>query len=200
MGENEKLLLEKAKNGDVEAFEHLIEGYQKKVYNIALRMIGNYDDAYDMAQETFIRVFRSIKNFKEQSSFSTWVYKITTNVCLDELRKRKNRNVVSLDDDIKLDNNEVKRQVQDDKPTPDVLVEMDELKNIVNDAINKLSGEHRTAIILRDIHGFSYEEISEIINCPQGTVKSRINRARRALKELLQTKTELLDIKYVKEK
>jgi len=198
MSENEKLLLEKAKDGNIEAFERLIEGYQKKVFNIALRMIGDYDDASDVAQEVFIRIFRSIKNFKEQSSFSTWVYRITTNVCLDELRKRKNKKVVYLEEEIKLDSSDVKRQIQDDRPTPDALAEIGELKKTINDAINRLSSEHRTAIILRDIQGFSYEEISRIIDCPQGTVKSRINRARRALKELLKPKMELLDEMSVK--
>jgi len=198
MGDNEKLLLARARNGDISAFESLIEGYQKKVFNIALRMIGDYEDANDLAQEVFIRIYKSIKGFKEQSSFSTWVYRITTNVCLDELRKRKNKNVVSLDDDIKFDDSEMKRQVEDVKPTPEAVVERDETRRIVSDAISKLSSEHRTAIILRDIQGFSYEEISRIINCPEGTVKSRINRARKALKEILKSKKELLSEQYVK--
>lgn len=89
MDRNEKLLVSKAKAGDVAAFEQLIEAYQKKVYNLALRMTGNQEDAADLAQEAFIRVFRSISGFKEQSSFSTWIYRITTNVCLDEIRKEK---------------------------------------------------------------------------------------------------------------
>lgn len=198
MSDSEKLLLERSKSGDIEAFERLIENYQKKVFNIALRMVGNYDDASDLAQEVFIRVYRSIKNFKEQSSFSTWIYRITTNVCLDELRKRKNKNVVSLDEDIKFDDSGIKRQVEDDKPIPEAIVERDEVRKVVSDAINSLSDEHRTAIILRDIQGFSYDEISKITNCPEGTVKSRINRARQALKEILKTKRELLNEDYVK--
>jgi RNA polymerase sigma-70 factor (ECF subfamily) len=84
MEHREQLLLERAKSGDVAAFEELIDAYQKKVFNLALRIIGNYDDAADLAQETFVRIFKAISNFKEQSSFSTWVYRITTNVCLDE--------------------------------------------------------------------------------------------------------------------
>ena len=91
MCENEREILEKAKGGDIESFEQLVEQYQKRVFNIALRMIGNYDDAAELAQEVFIRVYKSIKNFKGESLFSTWVYRITTNVCLDELRKRRNR-------------------------------------------------------------------------------------------------------------
>ncbi|MCR4437043.1 MAG: sigma-70 family RNA polymerase sigma factor [Clostridiales bacterium] len=198
MCEDEKSLLEKAKNGDVFAYESLIEGYQKKVFNLALRMVGNREDASELAQEVFIRVYKSLKGFKEQSQFSTWIYKITTNVCLDELRKRKNRNITSLDEEIKLEDSEIKRQIEDDKPTPEMIVEKNELKKVVSDAIKLLSDEHRTVIVMRDIQGFSYEEIARIINCPEGTVKSRLNRARLALKEILKGKAELLSYEFVK--
>jgi len=198
MSESEKHLLERAKKGDIAAFELLVEGYQKKAFNIAYRMLGNYDDANDLVQETFIRIFKSIKNFKEQSSFSTWVYRITTNVCLDELRKRKNKNFVSIDEDIKLDDSDVKRQIESDAPTPEETLERKEIKKIVGDAIGELSEEHRLVVVLRDIQGFSYEEIARITKCPEGTVKSRINRARQALKEVLKTKRELFAGDYVK--
>lgn len=198
MSENERVLLEKARNGDVEAFERLIEGYQKRVYNIALRMIGNPEDANDLAQEVFIRIFKSIGSFKEQSAFSTWIYRITTNVCLDELRRRKNRNVISLDEEVQVDDGGMQRQIASDKPQPDQLLEQAEMKRMVLAAINTLKDEHKTAIILRDIQGFSYEEIANIVKCPEGTVKSRINRARQALKEILEKKAELFIEGYVK--
>ena len=198
MIENEGQLIAKAKTGDIEAFEQLIEGYQKKVFNIALKTIGNYDDASELAQEALIRVFKSIKTFKEESSFSTWIYRITTNVCLDELRKRKNRKVISIDENINHEDNEIKVQIEDDKPTPDIAAEKNELKRVVNSAIQCLSDEHRTMIVLRDIEGFSYEEIARFAKCPEGTVKSRINRARQALKGLLKKKKELNFEEYVK--
>ncbi|HHW49075.1 MAG TPA: sigma-70 family RNA polymerase sigma factor [Clostridiaceae bacterium] len=198
MNAEEKSLINKAKCGDIEAFEQLIEVYQKKVFNIALRMIGNYEDANDIAQEVFIRVYRSLGGFKEQSAFSTWIYRITTNVCLDELRKRKNKNVVSIDEDVKSDDGEIKRQIEANEPTPEAVAEKNYIKQVVNDAINQLSEEHRTVIVLRDIQGFSYEEIAKITKCPEGTVKSRINRARHALKDILSTKKELLNEDYVK--
>ena len=198
MNGEEKSLIIKAKRGDIEAFEQLIEIYQKKVFNIALRMIGNYEDANDMAQEVFIRVFRSLKDFKEQSTFSTWIYRITTNVCLDEIRKRKNKKVVYIDEDVKNDDGEIKRQVESDDPTPELVAEKNYVKQVVNEAINMLSEEHRTVIVLRDIQGFSYEEIAKITKCPEGTVKSRINRARHALKDILSTKKELFNEDYVK--
>jgi RNA polymerase sigma factor, sigma-70 family len=198
MSDSEKNLLERAKAGDIGAFEQLVEGYQRKIFNIALRMLGNYDDAGDLSQEVLIRIYKSIKNFKEQSSFSTWIYRITTNVCLDEIRKRKNKKTISLDEDIKVDEGEMKRQIESDGPTPEDIVEQEELKKLVNDAIGMLSQEHKMAIILRDMQGLSYEEISEVLKLPEGTVKSRINRARQALKNILDSKRELLYEEYVK--
>lgn len=198
MTDNEMHLLEKAKNGDVEAFEKLVENYQKKAFNIAYRIIGNYDDANDLVQDAFFRVFKSIKNFKEQSSFSTWIYKIVTNVSLDELRKRKNKIMVSIDEEIGLDDNKIKRQIQSDDPLPEEIVERNEIRKIVGEAIEELSHVHKTVIVLRDIQGFSYEEISHILKCPEGTIKSRINRARLALRDILKSKRELLNKECVK--
>lgn len=198
MSNNEQLLLERSKAGDIAAFEKLIEVYQKKIYNLAYRMICNHDDAADIAQEALIRIFKSIANFKEQSSFSTWVYRITTNVCLDEIRKKKNRRVLSLDEEIRVDDGEMQRQIMSDDPLPDEVVEREELRSIVNGAIDSLSEEQRLVITLRDIQGLSYDEIAEVLDCPSGTVKSRINRARQALKNVLMTKRELLNEEYVK--
>ncbi len=198
MDRNEQLLLRKAKAGDVEAFEQLVEAYEKKVYNLALRMTGNHDDAADLAQEAFIRVFKSISGFKEQSSFSTWIYMITTNVCLDEIRKRKNKKVISLDEEIHMDDGEMKRQVVSEDPLPDELAEREELRSIINIAINSLPEDQRIVITLRDLQGLTYEEIARILDCPGGTVKSRINRARQALRNVLSARTELLYGDYVK--
>jgi len=191
MSESERNLLNKAKIGDIEAFECLIEGCRKKAFNIALRMSGNYDDASDLTQEAFIRIYKSLRNFREQSSFSTWVYRITMNVCLDELRKRKNRNMVSIDEELKPDESGCKRQIESDCPTPEELAERNEIRRAVEEAIGNLREEYKTVIVLRDIQGFSYEEISSILKCPEGTVKSRINRARLALKDMLAAKREL---------
>lgn len=196
--DNEKTLLKKARNGDIEAFELLVEDYQKKVFNVAYRMMGNSEDANDLVQEALIRIFKSIKNFKEQSSFSTWVYRIVTNVCLDELRRRKNKFTISIDEDIKLEDGNVKRQIESEGPTLEESLESKEIQDIVTKAIEELSNEHKTVIVLRDIQGFSYDEISDIMKCPEGTVKSRINRARKALREILKKQKELLSGYYVK--
>jgi RNA polymerase sigma-70 factor (ECF subfamily) len=198
MGENEKKLVEKAKSGDIKAFEKLIEDHQKKVFNIALRMIGDYDEASELAQEAFLKAYKSIKSFKGDSLFSTWIYKITTNVCLDEIRRKKKKKLISLDEDIEHDGSEFKRQIKDHSPGPESLAENNELKRMVKESINLLPEDYKIVIVLRDIQGFSYEEISRIIKCPIGTVKSRINRARRALKKILQKNGELIIEEFVK--
>ncbi len=198
MSSNEQILLERSKAGDIAAFEMLIEAYQKKIFNLAFRMIGNYDDAGDLAQEALIRIFKSISNFKEQSSLSTWIYRITTNVCLDEIRKKKNRKVVSLDEEIHAEDGDMQRQIMSDDPLPDELMEKEELRQIINSAIESLPEDQRLVITLRDIQGFSYDEIAKVLDCPAGTVKSRINRARFALKNVLISKRELLNEEFVK--
>jgi RNA polymerase sigma-70 factor, ECF subfamily len=198
MAENVKSLLDRAQEGDIDAFEKLIESHRKKVFNIALRMLSDYDDAADMAQEVFIRIYRSIKDFKQEAQFPTWVYRITTNVCLDELRKRKNKRTVSIDEEIKLDDGELKMQIEDDRPLPHDAVERNDIRKAVRDAIKVLPEHFRIIVILRDIQGMSYSEISKILKTPEGTVKSRINRARQALKDILTCKKELFETECVK--
>lgn len=198
MCENEQILLERSKAGDVEAFEALVEAYQKRIFNLAYRIVGNYDDAGDMTQEALIRVFKSIAGFREQSSFSTWIYRITTNVCLDEIRRKKNKKVLSLDEEIHMEDGEMKRQFMNDDPLPDEIAEREELRRVVNEAIHSLPEDHRVIITLRDIQGLSYDEIANVLDCPSGTVKSRISRARNALKNILSTNRELLNEEYVK--
>jgi RNA polymerase sigma-70 factor (ECF subfamily) len=187
----EKLLIKKSQSGDVESFELLISSYDKRAYNIAYRVMGNEEDAKDMAQEAMLRVFRSLKDFKGQSSFSTWLYRIVTNVCLDELRRRKNDKYVSLDSTIQTDSGEMHMELCSDRETPESVYEQVEQREVIKNAIRELNEEYRSVIVLRDIQGFSYEEISNILDCSLGTVKSRINRARTMLRDKLKSSMEL---------
>jgi len=191
MNDIDKLLVKRSKSGDIEAFEQLIFDYQKKAYNIALRVMGNQEDAKDMCQEAFIRIFKSIEGFKEQSSFSTWMYRIVTNVCLDEIRKKKKSETVSLDGTYETENGQIHFETVSDDDTPEEAYIRIEKKRIVLKSINELSEEYKTVIVLRDIQGFSYEEIANILCCSIGTVKSRINRGRNTLKDKLKTALEL---------
>ncbi|NLN49516.1 MAG: sigma-70 family RNA polymerase sigma factor [Clostridiales bacterium] len=191
MDASEKLLITKSKNGDILAFEQLLSLYEKKAYNIAFRMMRNEEDAKDAVQEAFIKVFKSMKSFREESSFSTWLYRIVTNVCLDELRKRKKYASVSLEFEIESDRGTTHIELDKDEVTPEDLYERQEKKELVLDTINSLKEDYKTVVILRDIQGFSYEEIATILSCSLGTIKSRINRARNVLKDKLQAQMEL---------
>ncbi|HWR60142.1 MAG TPA: sigma-70 family RNA polymerase sigma factor [Clostridia bacterium] len=191
MSDLEKLLVKKSQSGDIEAFELLISSYDKRAYNIAYRIMGNEEDAKDMAQEAMLRVYRSIKDFKGQSSFSTWLYRIVTNVCLDELRRRKNDRHVSIDSTIKTEDGELHIELCSDKETPEAAYERVEQRELIKEAIRELNDEYRSVIVLRDVQGFSYEEISGMLECSLGTVKSRINRARTMLRDRLKSSLEL---------
>ena len=191
MSDLEKLLVKKSQSGDVESFELLISSYDKRAYNIAYRVMGNEEDAKDMAQEALLRVFRALKDFKGQSSFSTWLYRIVTNVCLDELRRRKNEKYVSMDSAIQTDNGELHMELCSDKETPENVYERVEQRELIKSAIREMNEEYRSVIVLRDIQGFSYDEISNILDCSLGTVKSRINRARTMLRDKLKASMEL---------
>ena len=178
----EKELIAKAKQGDMQAFEELILKHEKIVYNVALRMMNHSEDAKDISQEVFLKAYRNIKNFDERSMFSTWLYRITTNTCIDEMRKRKGKQNYSLEEELENEDGSMQRQIADEGDTPEESLMRGEEKGEILQALDTLSEEHRVAIILRDVKGLSYEEISEIIELPMGTVKSRISRARNQLK------------------
>ena len=190
----ERDLIRKAKQGDMLAFEELILKHEKIVYNLALRMMNHSEDAMDISQEVFLKAYRSLANFDERSAFSTWLYRITHNTCIDEIRKRKGKQTYSLEEDLESEDGSMQRQVADDGDTPEESLMRKEQKSEILRALDTLSEEHKAAIILRDVKGMSYEEIAEILDLSLGTVKSRINRARNQLK------TEILKIREQNEK
>ena len=180
------LNLKRAARGDEAAFEALISPYLDTTYRLCLRMMGNEQDAADMAQEALVRAWRSISTYKAQSRFSTWLYRITQNVCLDELRKRKNRQAESLQE-----LHEAGFDPPDNAATPETAAEIQDTRTQLAHAIGKLNDEHRAAILLRDVHGLSYEEIASVLDVNLNTVKSRISRARANLRSILEKDTEL---------
>ncbi len=185
--ENE--LIEKSVNGDLQAFEELIEPYQQKVYNLCYRMIGNSHDAVDLSQEVFLKVYKALKKFRKDSSFSTWLYRITMNTCTDELRKRKKqKRVISLEriEDAGMGIAET----ESDGNSPEFELSRKESRYEIVSAINKLSYKFKAVIVLKDLHGFTYKEIADIQKCSVGTVKSRLSRARNYLKDILKKDVE----------
>ncbi len=181
---DEKELIRQAKKGDLKAYEDIIGLYEKRVFSTIYYMVKNDNDVEDIAQEVFIKIYKNLNNFKEESSLYTWIYRITVNVCIDELKKRKK--VVYLDEKIDTKDGEVELQLPDDSKSPTDIAEDNELKYRLEKCIRKLPESQRMMIILRDIKGFTYMEIAEIMKMNLGTVKSKINRARAALKLLLE--------------
>lgn len=178
-----RMRIKKAKEGDVKSFEELVLEHEKIVYNVAFRMMNNEADSYDISQEAFIKAFKSIRNFNEQSSFSTWIYRITVNTCIDELRKRKGKETLSMDQELENDDGSFKQQFEDGENTPEQKILEKEGQEEIVEALERLSTEHKSVLILRDLQGFSYDEIAETTGTTLGTVKSRISRARNQLKE-----------------
>ena len=169
--------------GSLEAFEQLILLYEKRVYTIAYKYMGNHEDASDMAQEAIIKAYQSIGSFRGDAAFGTWLGKITANRCLDELRKRKNLQTTSLEETMELEEGSVKKEMESPTATPEEHAVQQETSVYMQMLIGELKEEYRVAIILRELEGYSYEEIAEMLSCSLGTVKSRISRARQYLKE-----------------
>ena len=189
----ERKIIKKAAAGSADAFEQLLLKYQTPIYNLCLRMTGNPEDAADMTQEAFLKAWRSLSSFQFESSFSTWLYRLTTNTCLDYLRSQKRRPQCSLtvEDD---EGEEQVLDVTDEAPTPEeALLSAEERSQLVH-ALSQLEASQRQIITLRVVNDLSYAEIAEILDVKEGTVKSRLARARDNLrKKLLQigNKSEL---------
>lgn len=182
--DEESAIIAKVLDGDADAFEPLVVAHQNFVYNIALKMLSNPEDAFDISQEAFIKAYRSLKDFKGESSFSSWLYRITANMCLDFMRrnkKRKSASIVYLDDEDELR----ELELPDTRFDPSTELERKELQGAINDALALLPEDQRSILLLRELNGMSYSEISETLKLEAGTVKSRLFRARARLAKIL---------------
>lgn len=181
---DERKLVRRAQKGDTAAFEQLVELHSAGIYSIALRMVGNPSDAEDLAQEAFLRIWRGLDSFNMDSKFSTWAYRLTTNVCIDFLRKEKKTNTVSLftEDD---EGEESELPIADERYSPERQLDRDELRSCVSTAMEQLDPQYRQILTMRELGGMSYDEIAEKTGLKSGTVKSRISRAREQMRKLL---------------
>lgn len=174
---DEELMFRLAR-GNSYALEVLVKRYKLKIINFVYRMVGDLDQAEDIAQEVFIRVYQHRERYQPIAKFSTWLYTIASNLAKSELRRRSIFNPISL---TRLKG----ERLSSIKSSPDKALLEKELGQKIQEGIEKLKPNYRAPLILRDVEGLSYEEISEIVGCPLGTVKSRINRARLKLREIL---------------
>jgi RNA polymerase sigma-70 factor, ECF subfamily len=185
---DEGLLIRKAQAGDSESFGTIVSIYQDRAYSVALGIMGNPHDALDVVQEALIKAFRNINKFNFNSSFNTWLHRIVINTSIDELRKKKKHaNVVSYEKTYESDDGEYVLQFDDKSADIHELLERKESIEMLKKAIGMLNEEHKLVIILSDIKGYDYNEISGMLDLPLGTVKSRISRARARLTEILKT-------------
>ena len=178
--EQEAAVIQSVLDGDVNAFETLVKEYEKNVYNLALRMTGNSEDAADMSQEAFIKAYNSLSSFRGDSKFSVWLYRIVSNVCLDYLRSRTRKPTVSLSTEND-DGEEVELDIADESQSPELLLDRSLTRDAVRRGLAVLPPDHREILLLREIQGLSYEEIAAALGLEAGTVKSRIFRARKKL-------------------
>lgn len=181
----EKRLIQGLKKKDAIAFEKFVEMYQKDIYNLSLRFLGNEQDALDITQELFIKVLKKIDTFEGNSKLSTWVYRITVNYCKDFVKKNRRRTHISLDKPIGNADGDFLNEIEDGGPTPQTILEKKLENELLQNAIESLEGEQKEIIILRYINELSYSEIGEILKLPEGTIKSRLSRARKKLAEIL---------------
>jgi len=181
--------IENCKAGDEKAFEEVVLHYQKKVFNITYRMLGNLEEAKDLAQEVFISVFESIKDLKEEAKFDAWLKKITLNHCRNRwkyLKRRKYFNSDSLDDPVETEDGAMTKVISDPSDNPETLYEKKVIQQLVQRGLLNLKEDQRELIVLRDLQGFSYEEMGELLGLPEGTIKSKLHRARMDLKGILE--------------
>ncbi|MEG0013401.1 MAG: RNA polymerase sigma factor [Cellulosilyticaceae bacterium] len=186
----EKKLIKLAQKGNSSAFEKLIIKYEKNIYNICLRMLNDEHGAYDAAQEVCMKIWRQLHIFEGNSKFSTWIYRIATNQCLDILRKYKNKNEISIYQTNKNSDDEWLLDIKDEKADIDKHMEQLALQDVMQIALSELKDEYKQVIVLRELQNQSYDEIGDILNISQGTVKSRLSRARSALKKILSQNKE----------
>jgi len=183
--EKEQELIGAVRGGNIDAFEELVLEYQTRVYNIALKMTGNADDAYDVSQEVFLKAFKALDGFRGEASFGSWLYRLAANLSVDFIRRQARRRpdrLVYLDDD---SDEERPVEIPDFTYEPQAALERRELLGAVEEGIKKLPEEQRLVLVMRDVNGLSYAEISEALDMELGTVKSRIFRARARLANFL---------------
>jgi len=176
------------KSGDISAFEELIKRYKRSVINVIYRFLGDRDEAEDLAIEVFLRVYKAAKRYEAKAKFSTWLYKITTNLCLNEIRKRAKLETISLSKPISAEGEkeeELIEKIADPAPSPQEILEKKERDTLIRKAIGSLPAKQRMATILQIYEGLSYKEISRILGCSVKSVERRLYWARTNLKEKL---------------
>src|SRR5262245_34822567 len=185
MKQEDLLLIERCKRGDQAAYALLLRKYQNSVYNLCRKMVRNPEEARDLSQEAFVKTFATLERYNPIYAFSSWLFKITANLCIDHIRKQRMK-LFSIDDPVDGEEGPIARQLEDPAQRPDEASERAELGSRIRAAIDKLPEHYRVILLLRHQEQLSYDEIAQRLDVPLGTVKARIHRAREGLKSILQ--------------
>lgn len=181
---DEKRLVKRAQRGDTAAFEELVTAHEARIYSLCLRMTGNREDAYDLTQESFLKIWRKLDSFNQDASFGTWAYRLASNTCIDFLRKEKKRRDVPLfsEDD---NGEETQLLLPDQRYDPEAIVQQRDLQASLEAALESLEPQYRQILTLRELCGLSYSEIGSQLQLKEGTVKSRLARAREQVRKFI---------------
>jgi len=182
-------LVRRCQRGELDAYEHLVNRYRHKVFGLAYGMVRNEQDATDVAQEAFVRGWQGIRHFRRTSSFYTWLYRITTNLCIDHVRRRDRRPTEEFDEAIELHADANVAPAPSSNPSPAREAQRSELREQIDTALLELSPEHRAVVQLREFEGLAYDKIAKAVGCSIGTVMSRLHYARKHLQKLLKEET-----------
>ncbi len=188
MEQNDAELVRQTLCGNTSAYNGLVVKYQRQVYNLAYRMLGNAEDAGDLVQDTFLRAYSALASFRQDASFLTWLYKITSNLCIDNLRSRKSRSALSLDAEMD-EGREPAATCRQSSPEDTVV--RDAVKDVVHHAILNLPEKYRAVVVMRHLQEMSVEDIAVTLDLPTGTVKTHLFRAREMLRERLRPTLEM---------
>ena len=178
-------LVERCQRGELNAYEVLVNRYRQRVYGLAFSMLRHEQDATDLSQETFVKGWQAIRGFKKNASFYTWLYRITTNLCIDFVRKRERRPTVPFEEAVDPEADAGVEVPPSNQPLPTDELRRKELREQIDAALLELSAEHRAVIQLREFEGLEYAEIAKVVGCSLGTVMSRLHYARKHLQKLL---------------
>ena len=192
--QSDSILIEKIKTGDSYSLNELIRKHQNRAYTYAYRLTRNPEEAADVVADSFLRINNSVKNFKGNSAFTTWLYRVVTNCYLDIRKKDRSKNTVSMDASFQLEDEEIAREYEDTATKTNEIVERHQREILLNRALDKLPEFQKGMMVMFHAEQLSYEEIAEALDLPIGTVKSRLNRARLSLKEILSQDEELFRI------
>lgn len=190
MERTEALLIENLREGDMTALAILVEKYKRLVYRIAIQITRNHEDADDVMQDTFLKVYESIHSFRKEATFETWLYRIVVNHAMNVVKRRKRRRETSLSATSEMEIRPDLRRTADLANNPQLNAEKEELQKWVTQAVDSLPVKHRTVVILHEFEGLTHPEIASILNCSEGTVRSRLHYARRRLRDLLKPYVE----------